>query len=51
MEFQMEHNSEGASGFVFEDQPPGAFEFQFGKIEKKLNCPFFLAAFSISFHC
>lgn len=32
MEFQVEHISWGASGFVFEDQPPDAFEFQFGKI-------------------
>lgn len=28
----MDHISGGASGFVFEDQPPDAFEFQFGKI-------------------
>lgn len=32
MEFQMEHISGVASGFVFEDQPPDAVEFQFHRI-------------------
>lgn len=36
-EFQRELISGGASGFVFEDQPPDAFEFQFGKTEKKIK--------------
>lgn len=45
MEFHMEYISGGASRFVFEDQPPDAFEFQFGKI---VQFNFFLSSWLYS---